>query len=273
MNFKPLKARLSNVKIINKLIVLFSVNFEKYLYKYKYNPEKYPESFIAEKEISVVENLEKAKKIIYVFWTGDNELTENRKYGLETLTANSGVEVQLVTTKNLKSYILDDFPFHPAYENLSLVHKADYLRCYFMYHHGGGYSDIKPCFGNWNSAFDQLNSDAKMYALGYQEILGGATTISNKYGLISKHVKWFFFKQIGVCAFIFKPKSPLAKEWLDELHVRLDFYQERLLKNDTSNYPIPWSFILSQILGPLCFKYNKFILQNSSIQPIFKNYR
>lgn len=68
------------------------------------------------------------------------------------LTKNSGVEVKLITPKNLNNYLLPDFPLHPAYDYLSLVHKSDYLRCYFMHFHGGGYSDIKPNYKNWKNS-------------------------------------------------------------------------------------------------------------------------
>jgi hypothetical protein len=80
---------------------------------------------------------------IYCFWTGDNEMSQNRLDGLHNLQTVSECEVILVTPQNLNQYILPDAPLHPGYKYLSETHKADYLRTYFMHFYGGGYSDIK----------------------------------------------------------------------------------------------------------------------------------
>ena len=80
---------------------------------------------------------------IYVFWTGDNVMGPNRQRCLENLKTQSGMNVILVTKDNLSDFVLPEHPIHPAYKYLSLNHHSDYLRCYFMYHYGGVYSDIK----------------------------------------------------------------------------------------------------------------------------------
>ena len=61
--------------------------------------------------------------------------------------------------ENLSSWIAEKSPLHPAYNYLSSVHKADYLRCYLMHHHGGAYSDIKVIE---NSLYYLLNSLKKV---------------------------------------------------------------------------------------------------------------
>ena len=85
----------------------------------------------------------KVDRVIYVFWTGDNEITPNRLKGIESLQRVSRVKVQLITPKNLPQYIKADDPLPKAYQFLSLNHRSDFLRGYFMYHYGGGYADIK----------------------------------------------------------------------------------------------------------------------------------
>ena len=109
---------------------------------------------------------------IYCFWVGHNnqEMNENRKSGLASLFLNSKVEVILVDNDNLHSYILEDYPLHEGFEYLSDVHKADYLRTYFMYHHGGGYIET-PQEIDWlleytNPALVGLCFDTGHYRLG-----------------------------------------------------------------------------------------------------------
>ena len=65
------------------------------------------------------------------------------------IRAVTGVDLVLVTPDNLGEWLVDDSPLHPAYEDLSLIHRSDYLRGYLMHHHGGGYIDIKQPLGSW----------------------------------------------------------------------------------------------------------------------------
>ena len=95
-------------------------------------------------------------------------MSNNRRRGITSLQAVAGVPVVLVTPENLPQFIQPNAPLHPAFEYLSLVHKSDYLRCYFMHHLGGGYSDIKPCRHNWLASFEQLEA-SPAYAIGYPE--------------------------------------------------------------------------------------------------------
>ena len=62
---------------------------------------------------------------------------------LDSFYSNSSCDVVLVTSDNLSSWLVS--ALHPAYTYLSFTHRADYLRCYFMHHYGGSYSDIKYC--------------------------------------------------------------------------------------------------------------------------------
>jgi len=59
------------------------------------------------------------------------------------LKENSGVKVELITSKNLTKYIKPEDPLPEGFQYLHYVHRADYLRTYFMHHYGGGYADIK----------------------------------------------------------------------------------------------------------------------------------
>lgn len=221
---------------------------------------------------------------IFIFWTGTNELTPNRISAIDNTKIVTKVPVILITTNNLDEWILKDHPIHRAYQYLSLVHKADYLRCYFMYHHGGGYSDIKCQTGSWFDSFLKLNSDSNLMAIGYKEVEGGVAVIDNKqlYKIMSDN----YFNLIGNGAYICKPRTSFTKKWYDNLHKKLDEKYELLKENPASHhrdhaglwlgdkrskYPLQWTEILGQIFHPLVYEYSSEILKNLPA-PIFTNY-
>ena len=206
--------------------------------------------------------------VIYCFWTGDNEFTSNRKDCLEQLINTTECSVKLITKKNLQEYILPEYPLHPGYEYLSETHKADYLRCYFMHFHGGGYTDIKKAAGSWKKAFEDLQNGNYLIC-GYPEIEGGVA-----YAPVSD--KWR--ELIGAGAFICKPRTELTTEWYNEMITILDTKLEDLRNNpakfpqdckeksvfffylSNSNYPIEWSELLGRIFHKVTYKYKDYLL-------------
>lgn len=282
------------------------LNIKQGRYNYTFSKEKYPHHFLANTP-PYQYNGENAPKVIYCFWTGDNPITENRKKGLEALEKNAGVPVKLITPKNLHEYIKPDYPLHKGYELLSLVHRSDYLRCYFMHHYGGGYADIKPFEHSWEPAFDKLNHSKTKYMLGYPELAeGGLAPIEHRFlpdlsiydnydDILDSEKKVFQDLKkhhpflIGNCSFICKPYTPITTEWYDELHRRMDIAYDSLvvfhknndnktpiIHNDNDNeteYPIPYFHLLGQMLHPLELKYHKHIIQYKKLLPILKNYR
>lgn len=248
-----------------------------YVIPFKYISERYPDSFISRIRETHQGRLAKANEVIYIFWTGLNDLPENRIKGINSLKEESGVEVQLITAENLPLYILSDHPLHSAYSFLSLVHRADYLRCYFMLHYGGGYSDIKPCLRSWKRAFQKLNRDPDKWCLGYRELGPGGVPKIN--GTLGNDLRSHFYFLIGNGAYIFKSHSPLCVEWMKELNSRLDLLSDQLRTNpgniygDNENYPVAWSYLLGQIFHPLNLKFNRKIIYDDSIKPQLNNYR
>ena len=210
--------------------------------------------------------------VIYCFWTGNNEMSQNRKSCLEQLINTSECRVILVTQQNLHEYILPNNPLHPAYEYLSETHKADYLRTYFMHFHGGGYSDIKNTTGSWKKSFIDLETN-NYWICGYAEIEGGVA-----YQPYSD--KWF--ELIGNCAYICKPNTKLTSEWYNEMIKLLDMKLPELklnpskypqdAKSEYSNYPIEWNEMLGRIFHKITYKYKEYILNTLPIS-IFNNYR
>ncbi len=249
-----------------------------FLFPYKYNPKRYNDTFLCNSIIQEpVAQLEPAKEIVYCFWTGDNELTANRKSNLESIYNNAGVEVKLITKDNLEQYILPEHPLHPSFNNLSFVHRSDYLRTYFMHHHGGGYMDIKRCNKSWSPLFENLNN-SNSYVIGYPEIgKRGAAVVD---GIVGQDLRRYWHVLIGNCAYIFRPYTPITYDWYSELLSRMDKYAPALAINPgdaygkNKGYPIPWTNILGDIFHPLCLKYSDKIIRTELLKPDFSiNYR
>jgi len=247
-----------------------------FIFPYKYNPKRYSDTFLCKTPILDDSSVNEVPEVIYCFWTGTNEMSENRKRAVESLQKVSEVDVKLIDPTNLQNYILPEYPLHSAYEYLSLVHKADYLRCYFMHHHGGGYSDVKICVNSWKDSFHRLNKSDKQI-LGYSEI--GYRAVAQLEGKLGKDLRRYFLTVIGNCAYICRPNSSFTREWYAELHERLDLHLSKLKLNpgnvwgDNEGYPIPWTGILGDIFHPLCLKYSKHMIVCEKIKPDFNNYR
>lgn len=213
-------------------------------------------------------------------------MSKNRATCMDSIYQNAGVDVELVTPENLDEFIVSGFPLHPAYDFLSLTHKADYLRCYFMHHHGGGYTDIKMTEFDWNRYFDSMSSGC--WAIGYQEI--GSSGVAARHSELYEEMSQNFRLLIGNCAYIFRDGTPLTQEWYDRVHVKLDEKLPALkehpgrhprdfngkLPDDNkvirklgvllprflrSEYPLGWSEILGDIFHPLVYKYTDQIIK------------
>lgn len=259
-----------------KLRELWRIKRQK-VFKYSYRKERYPGLFL-QNDYAPFKGVEsKLDRIIYCFWTGENEMSDNRKRGYQSLIDNSGVEVKLITPHNLHKYILPEHPLHPAYENLSLVHKSDYLRCYFMHFHGGGYQDIKYNDNSWKESFEKIMQDESKWILGYTELHGGA--MGRGQGIIDKDLQYYYKHCVGTGGFICRSNTKFTTEWYVELLKRMDFFEEELkkypgdIKGRNKGYPIKLLVILSQIWAPLCLKYKDFIIHDNTVLPDLENYQ
>ncbi|WP_426480012.1 capsular polysaccharide synthesis protein [Chryseobacterium sp. CBSDS_008] len=221
---------------------------------------------------------EKAEEIIYCFWTGYNEMPQNRQRALESIYKKSAVRVKCITADMLDNYILPMYPLHKAYPYLSLVHKSDYLRSYFMYHYGGGYCDIKHINNSWKKSFHRLNKSNNHWIIGYRELgKRGVGNCSDKN--FETHMKKHFFLLIGNGGYIFKKNTPFAKEWLEKVHDILDQQYDNLKMNpgnimgNNNGYPLKWSQILGDVFHPLCLKYTAKLMYSKHLMPSFEDYR
>lgn len=252
------------------------------LHPYHYDTKRYEGTFLNEPcEFEYSDELvEHVDRVIYIFWTGDNEITPNRMKGIESMEKVCGVEVKLITPKNLPDYIKEEDPLPEAYQYLSYVHRADYLRSYFMYHYGGGYGDIKTYYKSWVPAFERLDhSDA--YVVGYPEVgfWGAAYHDIDHCGL--RRDLWTHWRYlVGNGSYICRPHTKFTAEWHSEAKRRLiqmtDILREHPALDPfgkTPDYPIRWSWMLGAIFHPLSLKYKEKLLKDKALMPSFENYR
>ena len=256
---------------------------EQLLHPYAYKPERYANTFLAKTSDSDDASITKpVPRVVYVFWTGDNEMSENRKRCLSIINSKIGVEVRLITPRNLKDYVLPNYPLHPAYEYLSYVHRSDYLRCYFMNYYGGGYGDVKSISHSWISMFDRLDaSDA--YIIGYSERkFDDAAWYGEQDENLRNDMYTYWRVLLGNGGYICRPHTKFTEEWYEEICRRLDAHIEELKQhpsqedpyaNEGTDYPIKWTEICGSVFHPLCLKYSERVLRNDKLRPSGKNYR
>lgn len=193
--------------------------------------------------------------------------------------------VAFLNSQTYRAWQLDDAPFHPAFEFLSETHKSDYLRVYLMHHHGGGYSDIKLTARSWRPHFDALLRSDK-WCLGYTEI--GPHGVAPVGGTLQQELASNYQHLIGLCAFIFRKRTPLTQAWMDQTHALLDARHDSLRRHPArhpqdraggqfedgsmSAYPLQWTELLGNIFHPLIYRFRDRVL-HADIAPSFQNYR
>lgn len=240
---------------------------------------------------------------LFAFWTGDNEMSPARRACFETLS-NSELPVTLIAPHNLPEWILPDKPLHPAYPYLSAVHRSDYLRPYFMHHHGGGYADIKQTTRSWLPALAKLKQSPQSFGVGYREksakgvanfhrhrLMGQSYYLTEPTNPLANMLRYRFLRAnwrslMGMCAYVFQPDTEFTREWLSIVEKRLDLLLPHLKTNPATSprqaddtpgaagavpYPMPWSFICADVIHPLCFKHRKRLLLDLP-PPSFNNY-
>ena len=197
-----------------------------------------------------------------------------RQECLKQLQEVSGCRLVLVTPENLGDYLVDGAPLHPAYQYLLATHRADYLRTYFMHHHGGGYSDIKRTEGSWVASFEALRESPSHWICGYPEVPGGVAISAGVTADAWGHL-------VGNCAYICRPRSPLTVEWYGAMMALLDDKQSELEAHpaagpqdckEISGYPIEWNEMLGRIFHRVCNRYRERLMRCLPI-PVFVGYR
>lgn len=220
--------------------------------------------------------------VVWCYWEGE-KMHGNRLISFEYLKENIGVPLCLVTPQNISLFIKNTHPLHPAYKNLSIVHRSDYLRAYFLHHYGGAWHDIKATKASFKNVWNEFANE-HIWMVGRPETRSGA---AKTYTTDQKYIPDFYQYLISVTAWVGRPNTALSKEvlegiefiinsnadllkkypatharekkietknWLKLFFVYMKFfYQKRSL-----HYPIEWT-LFGNIFHPLILKYNKHI--------------
>jgi hypothetical protein len=186
--------------------------------------------------------------VLTCFWTDETPMSEQRQRRLQELREFAApVRVRILTPETIPSLRLPGAPFHPAYPYLSAVHRADYLRCYLMHFHGGGYTDIKSYLvGSWTKAFRDLDT--------HPDIL-------------------FSYRHPGY-AMIARPSTDVTRRWYTEVCRRLDHHLPALQAYPgrpppfthagvDPAYPLQWTEIMRDVLEPILADYPNQVLHTS----------
>ena len=225
--------------------------------------------------------MDKVPRRLFVAWFGDAPLSDTRQNSLRALEEMS-IPVILVTQENIGEWVLPEDPLPEGWMYLTAIQQADFLRCYLMHHHGGGYADIKAPSGEWDSSFEILDS-GDLWAAGYPEYWWGVANLGTSH-FEFRSADWWrcrimqarFRSLIGNGAFIFKPRTPLTRQWLDLTTAKLESLTPALRKrparasreragevidNVVCDYPVSWTALGGDILHPLVLKYRKKIVK------------
>lgn len=214
---------------------------------------------------------------VFAVWTGDNPLSEARQRSLDVLADVIGVGVTLVTPANLNEWLVPDHPLHPAYENLSLVHRSDYLRGYLLHHHGGGYVDVKVPNSSWVASFETMEADRECWVTSYPTT--DANWIGKLPGRMGRHLLLRHRLLFGKGALLMRSHTPLTGEWLAQMNSVLTARAEALAQNpggvfgDVDDYPLSWTDLLGRILDPLTLKYHGHVRFDERLLLRFEDYR
>lgn len=229
-------------------------------------------------------------RLVWAFWFGA-PMDGARLVSFQNMTEGLGIPVRLVTLKNLHNYNLSDSPIHPAFHLLTDIHKADYLRAYFMHHYGGGYHDVKHApptsSAIWPKFFDKFHTDSNIWLAGgtYGSYACGEENFETGWcdRLHSQHEKCCPELQSNISqlkvhipdvqAFIARPKTPLTATWIRLLHAKLDKAYPALKKHPgppgrccmvwhhhSNSYPFIWPEICGEITTPTFAKYQDHII-------------
>ena len=211
-----------------------------------------------------------------MLWTGDNPLSANRERNLALIRQRIGIPVELITPTTLADWLVDGAPLHPAYSQLSLIHRSDYLRGYLMHHHGGGYVDIKEPLGSWGATFDRMAGDLDCWVTSYSS--SHANWIGKLRGRIGLDILLHYRLMFGKGGFIMRSHTPITAEWMAEMDRRLDVAADELARHSggvfgEAGYPLSWTDLLGRVLDPLTLKYHSHVRYDERMLLRFEGYR
>lgn len=235
-----------------------------------FDPADWPDTHLVHDEPLLRETTEPVPRRIFTFWTGPNSMTPNRLRNIDSIRElNPDIEVLLITPDDLGDWVVAGHPLHPAYDQLSYIHRSDYLSAYMLNHHGGGYADIKRATSAWSGVFDRIDrSDAWMAGYRVPVRLMGTNHPNVR---LEKAMLRYSETRLGQTAYIARPQTPLTREWCRAMDLVLDGVAEQIATNpgnprgDNPGYPLMLNAILAQIVDPLQVKYRRHLMYDKRL--------
>jgi len=182
----------------------------------------------------------------WFLWTGDNPMPAYLQLCLDSFAHAAGERfcVRLVRPWHIAELLSgcvgcssadgSSSRLHPAYEHLSLVHRADYLRCELMHRYGGLYADCDTiCCSDLTHIVDALYESAA--------VLPDAALLH----------------EAGMNVGLFRRGSELTRCWRDALRARLDLRLPELLQfrqefpGSLHEDALEWNELLRDLVVPL----------------------
>jgi hypothetical protein len=218
-------------------------------------------------------------RVVYSTWTGNNPMSRDRARALDDFRrANEDVDHRLVTRDNLDEHLVPEAPLHAAFDSLSENHKSDYLRCYLLHFHGGGYSDVKGATSPWSPVFNGLDQDPDAWVVGYPE--PSSQIADNLHDPLRRDLKHNFARLVGNGAFLVRARTALTCEWYAEVLRRLDYHQRDLAEHPArdpfgrnEDYPVTWVGLQGLVFHPLQLKHLAHVRQDVRLTPSFTAFR
>ncbi|WP_297623880.1 hypothetical protein [Nocardioides sp.] len=245
------------------------------IHPYAYRPERYSDTFLAT-DVEV-RGTSAFPRQVFALWTGSNPMSENRSRNLEAIKESIGLPLELVTPATLHRWLVPGHPLHPAYEQLSLIHRSDYLRGYLMHHHGGAYVDIKLPLASWEPAWRQMADDPAAWVTSYRA--DHADWIGKLPGRLGRDLLVRYRLMFGKGGFMMRSYTPITASWVEQMHRVLDSRLDALSEHpggvfgDAGGYPLGWTDLLGRILDPLTLKYADHVRFDERLLLDFHDYR
>lgn len=195
-------------------------------------------------------------EVIWTFWMSE-QMSSKRQKSLTEMESVLKVPVILVTAKNLTQFLR--WPLHPAFKYLSDIHKSDILRIYFMYHYGGGYTDIKPMVEPWDVYFQEFN-DPNVWMVGVPETPNGVAHRPNQ-----PFPADYYKSMISNGFMIARRGNRLLQEVYEMQRQIMDFHAKALEEHPApeprcclqprDGYPLRWAELMGENMAIVAGKY------------------
>lgn len=194
------------------------------------------------------------RHVVYQYWTG-GDMPPARRACFDSTRGVFGVPVELVTDKIFRDYVVPGHPLHPCFDLLSVNHKSDYVRCYLLRFHGGGWADIKQFSddNNWAESFDVLDRTPDADVLGEWERPRGMAFRTYKNDDCAR-------RSIVTSYLIGKPDTPFTRMWYSRMVRWLDMMRAVVESRPSTGtygspgYPLPYFSVMGEPFHYTCVK-------------------